>query len=355
MASRLRRAALAVVAASLLSAPSPALAAEPTLSDRETARSLMEDGDGRRDKNDLKGALKSYEAADAIMHVPTTGLEVGRTLAMLGMLLEARETLNRVAKLPAKPGDPAPFEKARRAAEQLSADVGARIPSITVNVTGAEPGQTPQIVFDGEIVPTAAAFAPRKVNPGAHTIVVRGNGTERKEDVTVAEREQKTVTVDLAVPAKPPPAAVAAAPASASAPPGSQPATDRASGGGGASPGKLLVYGGFAVGAIGVGVGAVTGIMSVSEVSDIKKSCVDNHCPSNKQGDIDSAKTLGTVSTIAFIAGGAGIAVGVVGLVLSGKSDAEPADRAAATSAPTSGPRLHADVGPAWLGVSGVF
>src|SRR4051812_21534293 len=177
----------ALIAAVLLGA-SPA-SAEPSLSDRETARSLMDDGDAKRDKGDFKAALKSYEAADAIMHVPTTGLEVARAQAQLGMLLEARETLGRVARLPPRPGEPAPFTAARKTAEQLSTDLAARIPSVTVMIANAEPGQTPQLVFDGEAVPPAAAQAPRKVNPGRHTIVARVGTNEKKEEVSVVERD----------------------------------------------------------------------------------------------------------------------------------------------------------------------
>ena len=40
--------------------------------------------------NDLEGALKRYEAAHEIMGVPTTGIEVARTRAKLGQLVEAR-------------------------------------------------------------------------------------------------------------------------------------------------------------------------------------------------------------------------------------------------------------------------
>src|SRR4051812_48503546 len=158
----------ALIAAVLLGA-SPA-SADPSLSDRETARSLMDDGDAKRDKGDVKAALKSYEAADAIMHVPTTGLEVARAQAQLGLLLEARETLGRVARLAPKAGEPPPFTAARKTAEALSTEIGTRIPSVTVVVTNGEGGQTPAVVFDGEVIPPAAAQAPRKINPGHHTV-----------------------------------------------------------------------------------------------------------------------------------------------------------------------------------------
>jgi hypothetical protein len=309
--------------------------ADPSLSDRETARSLMDDGDAKRDKGDQRGALKSYEAADAIMRVPTTGLEVARTQAVLGLLLEARETLGRVVRIPPKPGEPAPFSAARKTAETLSAELAARIPSVTVAVVNGDPTQPAQIVFDGEAVPPAAAAAPRKVNPGRHTVAARSGTLEKSVDVTVLERETKTVTIDL----KPPPVGVMP-PKDDEAPQSSGPSILP----------KVMIYGGFGLGAVGVGIGAVTGLMSISKVNDVKKSCIGDVCPTNRQSDIDSAKSLGTISTIAFIAGGIGVGVGVIGIVLQNKqTTTEPSS---GTSKPFT---LSADVGPSWAGLHGTF
>ena len=69
-------------AARTLAAPSPA--------ERETARSLMVDGDRLRSAGDLQSALARYQAAHAIMNVPTTGLALAETQAALGLLVEAR-------------------------------------------------------------------------------------------------------------------------------------------------------------------------------------------------------------------------------------------------------------------------
>ena len=327
--------------------------ADPSLSDRETARSLMDDGDAKRDKADFKAALKSYEAADAIMHVPTTGLEVARAQAQLGMLLEARETLGRVNRLPPKPGEPAPFTAARKTAEALTAELGARIPSVTVLVTNSEPGQTTVVVFDGEIVPPAASAAPRKVNPGRHSIVARSGSLEKKQDIDVLERETKTVTIDL----KPATAKLGVMP-----PPAEEPAPTSSP----SSLPKVLIYGGFGLGIVGVGVGSVTGLMSISKVSDVKKGCPNDVCPTTSQPDIDSAKSLGTISTIAFIAGGVGVGAGIIGLVLQSKQSSTesappPGTSATSTTSPTSTKTAKAtltvrpDVGPTWLGLHGSF
>ena len=312
---------------------SPALA-DPSLSDRETARSLMDDGDAKRDKGDFKAALKSYEAADAIMHVPTTGLEVARAQAQLGLLLEARETLGRVMRLPPKPGEPAPFTAARKTSESLSAEIGARIPSVTVLTINGDPTQPTVVSFDGEVIPPAAAQAPRKVNPGRHTVVARSGGLEKKQDIDVAERESKTVTIDLKpLPVEPPKAEPAAPPGPSLLP-------------------KVLVFGGFGLAAVGLGVGAVTGLMSISQVSDVKKDCTGDVCPTRLQGDIDSAKSLGTISTIAFIAGGVGVGAGVLGLVLKGRQTSEASPPPPATVKAFT---IRPDVGPTWAGLHGTF
>ncbi|MBX3191209.1 MAG: hypothetical protein KF819_29700 [Labilithrix sp.] len=332
---RARRALFILASSLVLAVASPAIA-EPTLSDRETARSLMDDGDAKRDKGDLKGALKSYEAADAIMRVPTTGLEVARAQAQLGLLLEARETCAKVMRLAPKPGEPAPFTAARKAAETLSTELATRIPSITVAVQNADAGQTPQITIDGEPVPPAAAEAPRKVNPGRHVIVVRAGSIEKKEDVSVAERDAKTVTIDLRAALPPPPVTEERAPAE---------------GGGGDALPKILVFGGFGLAAVGIGVGSVTGLMSISKVDDVRKNSCNggDACAPGSEAEIDSAKSLGTVSTIAFIAGGVGVAAGVIGILMGDGAKTET------NAARVVTPRVRADVGPSWVGLSGTF
>jgi hypothetical protein len=50
--------------------------AEPSPGEKETARALMDEGDRKLSKQDLRGALQAYQGADQIMGVPTTGLEV---------------------------------------------------------------------------------------------------------------------------------------------------------------------------------------------------------------------------------------------------------------------------------------
>ncbi|MBS2018994.1 MAG: hypothetical protein JST00_39370 [Deltaproteobacteria bacterium] len=331
---RARTAAALVVLASL--ACTGVAFAEPSLSDRETARAAMDEGDAKRDKGDLKGALKSYQAADAIMGVPTTGIEVARTQAALGLLLEARETLAKVLRTPPKPGEPPAFTNARKAAETLNGELATRIPSVTIAVQPPEPNAPVQITFDGENVPPAATQAPRKVNPGKHVIVARSGAAERTEEISVAERESKTVNIDLAKKA-------AIGPGPSSVDDGSSPEST-----GSGSGWKVVMWSGFAVGAIGVGIGSVTGIMAFSKTSDVESQCTGTSCPPRVASDLDSSLSTGTISTVAFVIGGVGLATGVLGLVMS-KSASTP------EGTPVARVRVKPEVGPTWAGLSGVF
>lgn len=332
-ARRVRGLALAFAFSSVLVASS---ASAQSLADKETARALMDEGDAKRDAKDYKGALAAYEKADAIMHVPTTGLEVARMQAQLGMLLEARETLSRVIRIPAKPNEPAPFTNARKAADQLNEELAKRVPAVQLNITGAE--GTPTVTIDGENVPPAVLSVPRKINPGHHVIVVKAGAAEKREEVLVAEKETKTVAVDLSK-AKAPVEDKPVVTAQATDEPGE-----------GSSSAKILVFAGFGLAAVGVGVGAVTGLMSMSKVNDIKQDCIGDKCLASRAGDIDDAKSLGNISTIAFAVGGVGAAAGIVGLILSsGSSEAKPAP--GSSHARVVKPVLS----PSYVGLSGSF
>ena len=334
-----------VAAAVLLTASGHAHA--QSLADRETARSLMDEGDKKRDAGDMKGALKNYEAADAIMKVPTTGLEVARAHAALGQLLEAREVLGRVLRSPAKAGEPAPFTAARKAADTMNNELAARIPSISVAVANSDPAQPPQVSIDGEPIPAAAANVPRKVNPGAHTVLVKAGSFEKRFEVTVAERDTRTVNVDLeeqqsAAPPKEP-----------------TPEEPTPAGGGGSSAGKVLMYSGFGVAVIGIGVGTVTGVMSLTKTNDLKAICPNDQCPPGKEGEIESATSLGNIATAAFVVGGIGLGAGIVGLLMSSGGEKEPpASAAHVRRRPVSAfapENVRAVLGPSYVGVAGAF
>ena len=317
-------------------------------SDWETARTLMQEGDARRDRKDFKGALESYQAADAIMHVTTTGLEVARTLAQLGSLVEARDQLVAVLRIPPKPNDPSVIADARVAAQALSDDIDARIPGIRVALQGLAPGASSTVSIDGAVIPPAALVAYRRVNPGHHVVVARVGNGERREDVTLAEREKRDVTLDVGAASL-----VALSPTTAGTASEPEHAAPGSAGGG---PWTALAFTGFGVGAVGVIVGFITGIISISKTNAAKSvppsqgGCTGDNCGPGTYSDINAANATGNVSTVAFIVAGAGVALGVTSLIVGrSPSHTEPGDAAP--------PRLSVSpwIGPFGGGVRGSF
>jgi hypothetical protein len=332
-----RLARRAAVVAAVLTLSTAALA-EPTAADKETARGLMATGRKDRAKGDLQGALKAFGAADAIMHVPTTGLEVARSQAALGLLVEARDTALQVSRTPAPPGEPAPFKAARDAATTLSEELAGRIPSLTVSLKNAPEGTT--LTVDGIRVPAEATSEPRKLNPGHHVVVAKAAAAEGKQEVDLAEQDAKTVTIELAAKES---KAAANEPAPEPAAPTEEP-SER-------SPvAKALVFGGFGMAGVGVVVGSITGVLSLTKTSSIKGSsaCEGSVCNPSEDGDISSARTTATISTVAFVAAGVGAAAGVVGLLMhDGSGAASEKEQPSAWIQPT--------VGLGTLGIRGRF
>jgi hypothetical protein len=101
----------------------------------------------------------------------------------------------------------------------------------------------------------------------------------------------------------------------------------------------------FGVGALGLGLGAVTGVLALVKGNDVKSRCTGDVCALSAQGDLDAIHTLGTLSTVGFVIGGVGVAAGAVVLVVSrsGGASRRPGDASAAAPGPAF--RLGAGLG----------
>lgn len=335
---RSRFAALLRVVLFLAATFSSAVAvASPTAQDRERARGFMDLGDEKAAAGDLEGALKAYEAADGIMSVPTTGLEVGRALEKLGRLIEARDAFVKVARFPRESRESPVFTTARAKAEELAAALGARIPQLTVRITGLPSGVEAEVVLDENPLSKELLGLPMKVNPGKVRVRATAPGflpLEREE--TLAERETKEVELAF----QPDPNAGAAKPAHADA---RVPSASRTR----AAPSRTLMWVAFGAGAAGVVTGGVTGLLSLSKTDAAKEHCDGNHCPEAVEKDIETATTLAHVSNVGFAVGVLGAGIGVWQL-LSTSDDRKQ-------SAGASGFRAEARVGIGSIGVAGAF
>jgi hypothetical protein len=179
--------------------------AEPSASERETARTLVLSGRAKRKAGHLREALADFERAHGIMHVPTTGLDLGKAQVALGMLVEGRATLLESAHYPATPGEPHAFTKARQEARQLAEEVAPRLATLTISVRAGA-----KVKIDDAELSASSIDTPLKMNPGKHEIVASiEGGKEKRATIELLERENKSFAIDLdapdAKPAPPPP------------------------------------------------------------------------------------------------------------------------------------------------------
>jgi hypothetical protein len=322
MASSRAIAASLAILAGAMTATSLAHAA-PTAGEKETARGLMTEGRAARARGDKQAAMKAFAGADALMHVPTTGLELAKAQAEAGMLVEARDTALRVTRMPEETGEPAPFRKARRDASALEADLATRIPSIRVKVTNLPEGVRPKVEVDGTETPAELLEQPIRVNPGHHAVSAQAGTAKGEQEVDITEKESRDVSLELPPqekPAPPPPEVSSSRPEPSE--PEEKPTEAAPSSASHGTP--ALVVTGFSVAGTGAITGLVTGLVSMSKTSAVKNSGLCQNggtlCSPSEDGDIRSARTTAMVSNVSFAVAGAGAVVGVIGLFVGGGS-----------------------------------
>ncbi|WP_437662365.1 hypothetical protein [Sorangium sp. So ce1182] len=317
--------------------PGAALA-EPSAADRQTARTLLIEGRNKLEAGDAQGALADFRAAHAIMHVPTTGLDLARAQVALGQLVEARTTAYEVMTMPVARRESEAFAEARAAAAELSTVLDARIPSLRLRVLGA-PEERIVARVDGEPVPREALGQPRKLNPGPHEIVVEAGGfvTDRRE-VTLKDAETAPVEVEVVlVPVRSSEVPVKGAPPAAPAR-----SEERAP-----VPTWTWVAGG--AGLVGLAASVGFAVDHAAARAKIERDCPSSMCDP-REYDVERMQALRArwnwslgLSVTLGVAGAAGVGAAVGGLVLRPQAKDE---RSALV--PLVGPAVQ---GVAWTGV----
>jgi hypothetical protein len=293
----------------------------PSAAQRETARELMAEARRLRERGDLQGALARFGAADAIMNVPTTALEVATTQAQLGKLIEARESLLRLLSIPPRTDDPEPFREARAKALGLAQQLVDRIASIVVTTSDMGEADELDLRVDGEVVNKEMVGLRLRVNPGPHQLVARSQGRELWRELEVTEGQVLEVPLRFA---SAPRSAADERPATPAPtirkepqvpPPARRTASLPARPAEGHDSTSEVVYLGVAVGTLGVALGAVAGISALSHKNSAEAGCTNNICPPSTWRDLQTAHNMATVSNVGFAVGGVGLAFALGALV----------------------------------------
>lgn len=303
---------VATISAMLAGAPRDARA-----DDLATAQALFEAARVAIVHGDYGGACPKFAESQRLDPAPGTLLNLADCEEHLGHLSRAWDAWHEgIALLPHGDERLAP---ARQRAQALE----SRLPRLLIRLAPGVP-PTAKLQCDTTEIGAASLGVPLPVDPGPHLVRAAAAGwTPSSTKVTLAEGETRAIDVTLGPPLPAAPEATPPGPPAPSAPLASPTtrAVESAHSGGGLRVIGWIVGG---VGLAGVGVGAATGILTMS-----RKATVNVHCSASKGCDqtgydaAQSGKTLAVESNISFAAGAVLLVTGV-SLVLFGGSHANP-------------------------------
>jgi len=308
----------------------PAHAEDASAAETAAARTLAVEGLKLAQSGNCSEAAPKLERAEKLYHSPVVASRLGECFISLGRLVEGTEILRKVLREP-QAGEPTPaFSKALERAQRALDAAKPRIAGLTVKVAAV---QEMTVKIDGNAVPAALVDTEIPTDPGEHAIDVSAPGFLRSSTrVSVVEGEKKSITVTLS---RDPNAAVAVAPASATstkpnAAPSPAPSRERDAVTAPATPAPhpashTASYVAFGIGGVALATGGVLGYLTMQRHRDLKDQCPNDTCTSAEQHELDSAKRLGNISTVAFGVGGAGLVLGTVLLFTTGGADADHA------------------------------
>jgi hypothetical protein len=316
---------------------------------RSAARDLGYEGVELFQKGDFAGADDRLDRAYRALKAPSLGLWSARALAKLGKLVEANERYLEVTRLDTA-GQPEIQRTAQADAAHEQEALQSRIPRIVVKVAAPQGSPAPEVTVDGAAIPSSLIGVKRPVNPGKHVIVAKSGALSSQKEINVAEGSTTDVPMVLeagGAPVAPATQPVAPAPAPALAPenaPSTKPTGDASADEGTAagSGQRTAAWVAIGVGAAGLVVGGVTGVMAISTKSSVEDQCRNNQCLPPAHADVDKYNSLRTISSVGFIAGVVCAGAGVTLLLTAPKPE-------------STALQLRAYVGASEAGVAGSF
>ena len=315
-----------------------ARAQDPETSAR--AEALFKDAKTAYDAKDYATACPRFAEAQKLVRGIGVTLYLAECYAQTGRTASAWSQFKLAESLARATND-----SREAVAHQRATDLEPHLAKLTVSVAAAA-ADTPglAVTLDGVSVGRVELGVALPTDPGKHAVHAAAPGKvdwDGQADVP-AEGSASVEVPPLADAPAPPASAPAATPPSTSSatssatPTSTSPPPSRV---------PVLAWVGFGVGAAGLVVGTVTGIVAISKANAVKGECNTTAftCPPGNS-DLSTGQTMGNVSTVGFVVGGVGVAAGVVALFLLRPSPP-----------PATGLHVEPYVGPGAAGLRGAF
>lgn len=304
-ATRSRRfvCALALAAQCVL----PRVVSAQSADDKAAAEALFDQGLELMKAGNYAEACKRLESSQQIDPGVGTLLYLGECYERLGKTASAWATFREAASAANAAGQSERAAIGNDRAQKLM----PRLLRLQLELDpGLEGIEGLEITRDGKPVTRALWGTPVPVDPGEHTLEVSAPGYETYRTTVGAEGEGKTEIVRLPMLQRSatPPANDAAQPSDAAS---ASVALDEGPRDGSVQRTAGLVAGGLGI--VGVGIGSFFGLRAIQKNDDASKSCSGSTCTTQAGVDqTNDALNAARISNVAFIAGGALLAGGVV-------------------------------------------
>ena len=273
----------------LLAFASAGHAQQPRRTHRDAAVALGDEGLTLLDQGDYRGALAKFDAANSLVAAPTFGVRAALCLEYLGRLVEALKRYERVAAMQVDPSWPAIHTKAQEEARQRAVELRKRVARVYVILRGTDPERA-SIELDGRDLDYASVASAVLVDPGEHTLEVAYGGAVQRRAFRMRERDQHQEIFVLEQTGQDEP---------------QQPSSTQ----------RTVGWVGVGLGAAGVAVGAVSGLVALGKKGDLEARCPDRVCPPDAWADNDAYYKWRNTSTLGFALGGLALGVGTLLIV----------------------------------------
>lgn len=300
-------------------------AMHPARADDAAADAKFQSGMQHFKLQDYATACKEFEESEQLGPNPSTKYYLAKCALQSSKPARAWNLFKQAAAA-------MPDAKMRAVAEQGANDLTAQVGLVTL--VGTQPAPKLEVRMDDEVITVQVLVGqPIAVEPGPH--VLRATAPDRdvwKREFTIAKGE----SLSFSVPALPaisepavitPPKPTPDPPIATTTPsPGPVP---RETPEGPRNNRRWLAYGALGVGAVGIGVGAMFGILASSKWNDAKQGCTEANgafasCPAGADQLRKDAQSRATLSTVGFVVGGAALGASVVLYLVTRRESATP-------------------------------